>query len=190
VFTGGRFRGLATGSARVRTRKPLLSRGEPTPPRGPSLTSLIAAYPGDKASKVDLARWMGRAAKAAGVPPELPVIAALVESGMANLQFGDGDSLGFFQMQTSVWNRGPYRRFWRKPTVQLRWFINQAISVRSAWVTAGDRGFGSGPRQYGLWAADIGRPNPVYRGRFQLRLDEARSLLRKAGVETADRANP
>jgi Novel STAND NTPase 1 len=168
----------------------LLARREPTPPRGPSLTSLIAAYPGDQASRVELARWMGRAAKAARVPPELPVMTALVESGMKNLQYGDADTRGFFQMQKSVWNRGPYRQFWRKPTVQLRWFINQAISVRSAWVTAGDRNFGSDPRKYGVWAADIGRPNPVYRGRFQLRLDEARSLLQEARVETTAKTNP
>jgi hypothetical protein len=167
----------------------LLARPEPAPPRGPSLTSLIAAYPGDQASKVDLVRWMGRAANAAGVPPELPVITALVESGLHNVQYGEADALGFFQMQKSVWNRGPYLRFWRKPTVQLRWFINQAISVRSAWVTAGDRSFGSDPRRYGVWAADIGRPNRLFRGRFQQRLAEARSLLQRAGVETTGKAS-
>ena len=157
----------------------LLPRKEPAPPRGPSLTSLIAAYPGDNASQADVARWMGRAAKAAGLPPELPVMTALVESGLKNVQFGDADAIGLFQMEKSVWDRGPYRRFWHNPPVQLRWFINQAISVRSAWVTAGDRTFGSDPREYGVWAADIGRPNPVYRGRFQLRLAEARALLRQ-----------
>lgn len=167
----------------------LLAREQRQAARGPSLTALIAAYPGDQASKVGLARWMGRAATAARVPPELPVMTALVESGMQNLRGGDGDSIGLFQMQTSVWNRGPYRGFWRKPSLQLRWFINQAISVRSAWVTAGDPNFGSEPREYGIWAADIGRPNFVYRDRFQLHLDQARSLLQKARVETTGKAN-
>jgi hypothetical protein len=155
---------------------------EKPPPPGASLASLIAAYPGDDASRTALAGWMGRAARAAGIPPELPVMAALVESGLANIQGGPGDSIGFFQMEKSVWNRGPFAGYWRKSPVQLRWFINQAITIRNGWVQAGDTDFGSRPRDYGLWAADIDRPAIKYRGRFHLRLSEARALLRAAGV--------
>lgn len=155
---------------------------ERSQPAGPSLASLIAAYPGDNASQKATARWMGRAAQAAGIPPELPVMTALVESGLHNVQAGDGDSIGFFQMEKGVWNRGPFAGFWRNPPVQLRWFINQAITVREGWVQAGDTNFGSSPSEYGLWAADIGRPASQYRGRFQLRLLGARELLRSAGL--------
>jgi hypothetical protein len=151
------------------------------PPRA-SLASLIAAYPGDHASPKAVAGWMGRAARVAGIPPELPVMTALVESGLKNLQYGHTDSLGLFQMEKSVWNRGPFVGYWRHPPVQLRWFINQAITVRDGWIQAGDADFGSRSRDYGLWAADIGRPTSELRGRFQTRLADARALLRAAGV--------
>jgi hypothetical protein len=39
-----------------------------------------------------------------------------------------------------------------------------------------------GPSQYGDWTADVERPAGQYRGRYQLRLDEARSLLAEARV--------
>jgi hypothetical protein len=102
---------------------------EQRPPARASLASLIAAYPGDDASRKATVRWMGRAAQAASIPPELPVMTALVESGLKNLQAGDADSIGFFQMEKGMWNRGPFAGFWRNPPVQLRWFINQAITV-------------------------------------------------------------
>src|SRR3712207_7734451 len=38
--------------------------------------------------------------------PQLPVMAALVESGVRNLNYGDADSVGFFQMRMSIWNQG------------------------------------------------------------------------------------
>src|SRR5687767_6063392 len=65
-------------------------------------------YPGDDAPKAALAQWMAEAAVKAGLPPELPVMAALVESGLTNLNFGDADSAGFFQMRVSTWNQGDY----------------------------------------------------------------------------------
>jgi hypothetical protein len=38
------------------------------------------------------------------------------------------------------------------------------------------------PKQFGEWIADVERPAEQYRGRYQLRLGEARSLLpRSAG---------
>ena len=41
------------------------------------------------------------------------------------------------------------------------------------------------PRQYGEWIADIERPAAQYRGRYQIRLDEARALLGHADAATA-----
>src|SRR4051794_38520232 len=58
-----------------------------------------AAYPGDDAPKEKIAAWMAVGAGARGIPGELPVMAALVESGMENLDYGDADSLGYFQMR-------------------------------------------------------------------------------------------
>ena len=45
-----------------------------------------AVYPGDAAEKVRIARWMARAAADRGLPPELPVMAALTESGLQNIR--------------------------------------------------------------------------------------------------------
>ena len=45
-----------------------------------------ALYPGDSAPKARLARWMARAAAERGLPPELPVMAAIAESGLRNLR--------------------------------------------------------------------------------------------------------
>src|SRR4051794_15960024 len=63
-----------------------------------------ASYPGDDAPQGHIAAWMAREAQTRGLPPELPVMAALVESGMRNLTGGDRDSLGFFQMRHGIWN--------------------------------------------------------------------------------------
>ena len=52
------------------------------------------AYPGDDASPRALAAWMAAHAARAGLPPELPVMAALTESGLRNLSYGDRDSVG------------------------------------------------------------------------------------------------
>src|SRR3712207_7547243 len=51
------------------------------------------------------------------------VMAALVESGVANLNFGDRDSVGFFQMRTGIWNQGEYAGYPEKPELQMKWFI-------------------------------------------------------------------
>ena len=42
-------------------------------------------------------------------------MAALVESGMRNLDHGDADSVGFFQMRVGIWNQGDYAGY---PTTQ------------------------------------------------------------------------
>lgn len=63
-----------------------------------------AGYPGELAPAASIAAWMAARATAVGLPPELPVMASLVESGLQNLNFGDADSVGFFQMRTSSAN--------------------------------------------------------------------------------------
>ena len=64
------------------------------------------AYPGDNAPQEQIAAWMAGQAEKRGLPRELPLMASLVESGMKNLNFGDRDSVGFFQMRAEIWNQG------------------------------------------------------------------------------------
>jgi hypothetical protein len=137
-------------------------------------------YPGNDAPTAILAAWLAARAAAAGLPPELPVMASLVESGVKNLNFGDADSVGFFKMRLSIWNSGPYAGFLENPELQIKWFIDQAIRVRELRIAAGDASFGNDPNQFGEWIADVERPAEQFRGRYQLRLDEARALIRSA----------
>ena len=58
-------------------------------------------------------------------------MASLVESGLTNMPGGDRDSMGFFQMRTSIWDEGPYKGFAQNPDLQVRWFIDQALAVVS-----------------------------------------------------------
>lgn len=135
------------------------------------------SYPGDGASREAIAQWMAHGARARGIPGELPVMAALVESGLKNLNAGDVDSKGYFAMRVAIWNTGPYAGFPDNPELQLRWFIDQALSVRTARVAAGDAGFGLDPDKWGEWIADVQRAPQQYRDRYQLRLAEARGLI-------------
>jgi hypothetical protein len=93
---------------------------------------------------------------------------------MSNADHGDADSLGFFQMRTSIWDRGAYAGYARRPELQLQWFLDTAERV-------GDdrrrRGMPMGAANFGEWIADVERPAAQYRGRYQLRLEEARELL-------------
>ncbi len=120
---------------------------------------------------------MARRARAQGIPGELPVMAALVESGLQNLNGADRDSVGFFQMRVGIWNSGPYAGFPDNPELQLTWFVDQALAVLRQRIAAGDVGFGRDPARYGDWIADVEQPPEEFRGRYQLRLDEARGLV-------------
>jgi hypothetical protein len=135
-------------------------------------------YPGDGVGKARVAAWMAERARARGIPPELPVMASLVESGLSNLSGGDADSVGFFQMRAGIWNRGAYAGYGDHPELQLKWFLDQAAAVKRQRLARGLPV--DDPRQYGEWIADIERPAAQYRGRYQLRLDEARALLEHA----------
>ena len=125
---------------------------------------------------------MAQQAQAAGLPPELPVMAALVESGLTNLHHGDADSLGFFQMRTSAWNNGAYAGYADRPELQVKWFIDQALAIKQRRLEQGLQGFGTDPSGYGEWIADVERPAEIYRGRYQERLDQARALLATGGA--------
>ena len=141
------------------------------------LTNAATDYPGDNASQAELAKWLGKQAEKAGLPPELPVMASLVESGVKNLNHGDADSVGFFQMRVGIWNKGEYAGYPEKPELQAKWFIDTALDVKRNAIAKGDADFGKDPAKWGEWIADTERPAEQYRYRYQLRLDEARKLL-------------
>lgn len=139
---------------------------------GFDLEAAAADYPGDDAGQEALARWLARHARAAGLPDELPVMAALVESNVANLNFGDRDSVGFFQMRTGIWDQGEYAGYPDRPELQIKWFIDQALAVKEQQGLTG-----KDPGTWGEWIADVERPAEEFRGRYQERLEEARALL-------------
>jgi cell wall-associated NlpC family hydrolase len=143
----------------------------------PELAAVAGGYPGDDAPKAVLAKWLAGEAQRAGLPPELPVMAALVESGVKNLSYGHADSVGFFQMRVSYFNQGAYAGYPERPELQAKWFIDTALAVKKKRIAAGDVDFGKDPSQWGEWIADVERPAEQFRGRYQLRLDEARGLL-------------
>lgn len=130
-------------------------------------------YPGDKATPAQIARWMGDWAQRAGLPRELPVMAALVESGLHNVDHGDSDSLGFFQMRTSGWME-QYPDFPHHPELQLKWFIDTATAKKGSHSSTDASGFGE-------WIADTEQPRGDLRGKYQPQLDQARELLGSAG---------
>jgi hypothetical protein len=133
-------------------------------------------YPGDGASRKALSSWLAGAAIERQLPPELPVIAALEETGLKNLPAGDSGSVGFFQMRVGVWENA-YPGYESRPDLQLRWFLDRAKDVLRARNQAG---LSSGPTEFGDWIADVERPEGQYRGRYQLRLAEARKLVHEA----------
>jgi hypothetical protein len=147
---------------------------------GAQLADFAGQYPGDDAPPEQIAGWMGAEAQKRGIPPELPVMAALVESNLENLNYGDADSIGFFQMRASIWDQGEYAGYGAQPDKQIDWFLDTAEAVQQQRVAAGLSVKDSS--QYGEWIADIERPAEEYRGRYQPRLAEAQALLEKAGL--------
>ena len=133
-----------------------------------------AVYPGDDAARERLARWMARGAADRGMPHELPVMAAIAESGLRNLS-GPSYS-GFFGMYESL-NSGDYRGFRRNPDLQLRWFLDTAALVRQRRVAVGKPDPATDPSSFGSWIADVERPAPENRTGYQPHLGEARDLI-------------
>jgi hypothetical protein len=131
--------------------------------------------PADNAPRADIAGWMAEGATAAGLPGELPVMASLVDAGLTNLNGGDRDSVGYFAMRVGIWDNGKYAGFPDNPALQLQWFIDQALIAKAQRIAAGLPV--DDPNRYGDWVADVMRPAEEFRGRYQLRLDEARQLI-------------
>jgi cell wall-associated NlpC family hydrolase len=156
--TGGR------GHAQTAGADPGDLQAHPTPD--------LLRYPGDDATPEQVAAWMGANAKRAGLPPELPVMASLVESTLHNLSYGDRDSVGFFQMRLGIWNNGPYAGYLQNPDLQIKWFIDHALEARQQ-----DPALAQSPTTWGEWVANVEQPAAQYRYRYQLQLATAQQLL-------------
>jgi hypothetical protein len=148
-----------------------------------------AVYPGDSASQERLARWMARSAADRGLPRELPVMAAIAESGLRNLR-GE-DYHGFFGMHESL-NAGVYRGFPSRPELQLRWFLDSAAAVRQRRIAEGFADPAADESDFGLWVADVERPAPQNRSGYQPYLGDAGRLIgsRCPAPASADTAPP
>jgi hypothetical protein len=142
---------------------------------GATACTTVPVYPGDAASQPAIAAWMATGATAAGLPGELPVMGALVESGMRNLNYGDADRLGYFQMRTGIWDNGPYAGFPTNPPLQLLWFTDQAKVFGARRAAMGIDN--ADPATWGEWVADVQQPPAQLRGRYQLRLADAQALI-------------
>ncbi len=147
----------------------------------PASCATATAYPGDDAGQEAIATWLARGARAAGLPGELPVMAALVESGVRNLPDAGSGYAGFFQMSIEFFDRGAYAGFATRPALQLRWFTDTAVAVRADRLAAGRPDPLDDERAWGEWIADVERPAAKYRDRYQLRLAEAKALVGDCG---------
>jgi hypothetical protein len=153
-----------TGTAHAQGGVPAPDFSEPCP----------ALYPGDDAAKERIARWMARGAAERGLPHELPVMAAIAESGLRNIR---GMSYhGFFGMHESL-STGAYRGFPRNPELQLAWFLDTATLVRQRLLARGRPDPAASSSSWGEWIADVERPAPENRSAYQPHLDEARRLV-------------
>jgi hypothetical protein len=135
-----------------------------------------ATYPGKHAPRKSIAQWMARAASLRQVPEQLPVMAALAESGLRNLNKHGNPFAGFFSMHRSL-NKGPYRGFPKDPELQVRWFLDTAVIVRQREIAEGDEEYAGDPEVYGIWIADVEQPAPENRDGYQPYLDDAGDLL-------------
>jgi hypothetical protein len=151
-----------------------LSATAPASARATPCTT-VPVYPGDAAPQAAIAAWMATGATALGLPGELPVMGALVESELRNLNYGDADRLGYFQMRTGIWDNGPYAGFPTNPPLQLLWFTDQAKLFGARRAAMGIDN--SDPSTWGAWVADVLQPPAQFRGRYQLRLAEAQALI-------------
>ena len=71
-------------------------------------------------------------------PGELPVMASLVESGLANLNHGDRDSVGFFQMRLGIWNRGALPRLSQRRRAAAQVVPRPSHCAEGRRIAAGD----------------------------------------------------
>ena len=84
-------------------------------------------------------------------------------------------------MRVGIWNQGEYAGYPDKPELQMEWFLDTAEQVKKARMASGKPI--DDPNSFGEWIADVERPAEQYRGRYQLKLDEARGLLASSAAQ-------
>ena len=145
------------------------------------VSAVSDAYPGDDATKEQLAAWMARRREArppARAAPSWPRSSNRGEEP----QLRRRRPVGFFQMRVGTGTRAttpatPTTPKSRSSGSSTRPSRQEATHRRGQSVTD--------PKQFGEWIADVERPAEQYRGRYQLRLDEANGLLAKLGAGAA-----
>ncbi|MDX6644539.1 MAG: hypothetical protein QOK40_266 [Miltoncostaeaceae bacterium] len=124
--------------------------------------------PGDGAAPEAVARWMASAAAARGLPPELPVMASLAETGLRNLPYEDRDSLGVFQQRPS--------QGWGTPEQVIDPYHALGIFLdRAAATDVGGRFSARGAAGLGDWCQAVQISG--FAERFQEQLPRAGALL-------------
>jgi hypothetical protein len=166
---------LAGALALLLCAQPAFAQSGGSAPPGPG-DPCPTAYPGKHAPRKSIASWMARAAALRDVPEQLPVMAALAESGLRNLNRHGNPFAGFFSMHRSL-DKDPYRGFPKNPDLQLRWFLDTAVIARQRGLAEGDEEYAADPTTYGIWIADVERPARENRDGYQPYLDDAETLL-------------
>ena len=106
-------------------------RGQPRRPSRPSRPTARPVYPGDQATSQQIAAWMGAHAEQGRAAPRAPGDGGAHRVGLRNLSYGDRDSVGFFQMRVGIWDQGAYAGYPSNPELQIQWFIDHAVAVKS-----------------------------------------------------------
>ena len=115
-----------------------------------------------------------RHAEKAGLPRELPVMAA--SWSPASPTSAAATRLGrLLPDARRDLQQGPVRGLRDNPELQVKWFIDTALAVKKDRLAAADV-VPQGPDQWGKWIADVERPAEQYRGRYQERLAEAQAV--------------
>lgn len=137
-----------------------------------AITGTSTTYPGNSAGKKAIARWMGARAEAAGLPPELPVMAALAESQMRFNAIGDsGSAVGYFQIHPDRAKDDGFDPNDRTSAeMQIRWFIQEANQRKAKWAS-------KGPESYHKWIQDIEVSGNPSGSQYAAQYTTARKLL-------------
>ena len=135
----------------------------------------VPVYPGDAAPQAAIAAWMATGATAVGLPGELPVMGALVESELRNLNYGDADRLGVLPDAHGHLGQRSLRGLPNEPAAAALVVHRSGAAVRRTSSRNGHDN--SDPSTWGAWVADVLQPPAQFRGRYQLRLAEAQALI-------------
>jgi hypothetical protein len=131
------------------------------------------------------ARWMAVNAALNGIPRELPIMASLVETGdqLQNIDYGDRDSISFFQIRPSSHGHDAY--WWnRRPDENLKWFLRRAVYFKQQGYKFTKPPFTS--YKLGEWAQAVEASG--YPERYQYKYNLARSYLSKE-ANSKDKSN-